>query len=148
MRALLFEGKAPKPEVETSNGLCRPLRCSSACVTRSNSSCGTLPRNFRVRWIFSWPISRKSLLAGKSRAAQNSASLTSGGGKTATKVLTLVLAGTGFSAVLVGRAAGGGAVGDQGGRGSRSDAVIHVDDREAGGAGLEHSQDGRGSVAA
>src|ERR671912_1288785 len=140
IRALLSEGKAPKPEVETSNGSWLPPSCSRACSTRIRSSSATLPRNFKVRWSFSGRMRRKALLAGRSRAARNSASLTSGGGKTATKVRTAVLTGAGLAA--------GGAVGDQGRGGSCADAVIHVDHAETGGAGLEHAEDGCGPVPA
>src|SRR5215218_5622535 len=45
-------------------------------------------------------------------------------------------------------AAEGCTVGYQGRGGPRADAVIHVHDREAGGAGLEHPEDSRGAVAA
>src|SRR5215210_9086578 len=148
MRALLSEGKAPKPEVDTSNGSCLSRIGSNACVTLSRASSATSPRNFKVRWIFSGPTRRKSLPAGRSRAARNSTSLASGGGKTATKVRTAVLDGAGLPAVLVGCAAEGGTVGDQRGGGTCADAVIHVDDRETRGAGLEHAQDSGGPVAA
>src|ERR687890_355644 len=104
--------------------------------------------NFRVRWILSCPTSRKPFPEGRFWAARNNASLTSCGGKTATNVLTAVLPVTGFPAVLVGHAARGSAVGDQGRRGTRSDAVVYVDDREPGGASLEHTQDGGCSVTA
>src|SRR5215204_3629064 len=125
MRALFSEGKAPKPEVETSNGSCLSRRGSSARVSRPRSSSAISPKNFRVRWSFSGPMRRKSLLAGSSRIARNSAFLTLCGGKTATKVRTAVLDEAGLSAVC---AADGGAVGDQGGGGPRADAVVHVDD--------------------
>src|SRR5829696_7323858 len=148
MRAFFSEGKAPKPEVETLNGSWPSLSGWRAFFMVSRSSSATSPRNFRVRWILSWPTRRKSLLVGRFWAARNNASRTSCGGKMATKVLIMGSIGAGIPAVAVRRATEGCAVGDKGCCGARADPVIHVDDGEAGGAGLEHPEDGRCTVAA
>src|SRR3712207_2944808 len=101
IRGLLAEGKAPKPDGLALNGSCLSRSGSRDFATwPGRASSEMSPRNCRVRWTFSGRTQRTSPTTGRARAALISDFLTSGGGKTATKVRTRVL--TGLGALLSG----------------------------------------------
>ena len=134
-RAFSADGKAPKPSASISKVSCLAATSRRTPPISVKDSSGTSPRNFKVKWTFSGFVQRTSPFTFRFRAVRSNSFRASRGGKMATKVRTVSLFG--FTVL-----AAGGAVGDQGCRRPGADPVVHVDDREAGGATLEHPEDG------